>query len=284
MSFASLNVVSVFNAIGGGSPLSILTSILKPSYVIRSEDGKIKLPFDGMKSLNASGSANVVTAPVEKGKYQTINKVKEPNQLKCEILLDGLTGFSGNIPNIFNMTLTSQNASLKMIQEMIGKAAIYNIETPKGNYDSYDLVNWSYQVSSQTGVTLLTVSLYFAEIMQQMEVTLGSPQSQKKPINNKDAPGKDGADTEAEKLAGKSDPNVNDMSKETKFLNKALNSAKDTYDSVAVAIKEGLDYTADGINGAMDDVNQFTNKSVKETSGVAEKSGQMVAEIMGSVL
>lgn len=284
MSFASLNVASVFNAIGGGSPLSILTSILKPSYVIRSEDGKIKLPFDGMKSLNASGSANVVTAPVEKGKYQTINKVKEPNQLKCEILLDGLTGFSGNIPNIFNMTLTSQNASLKMIQEMIGKAAIYNIETPKGNHDSYDLVNWSYQVSSQTGVTLLTVSLYFAEIMQQMEVTLGSPQSQKKPINNDDAQGKNGVATDAEKYGATGGVNTGDTAKENSFLSKALNTAKDTYDSVAGAIEEGLDYIADGINGAMDDVNQFANKSVKEASGVAEKSGQMVAEIMGSIL
>ena len=264
MSFASLNAASIFNAIGGGSPLSIMTSILKPSYVIKSEDGKVTLPFDGMKNITASGSANVVTAPVEKGKYQTLNKVKEPSQIKCEILLDGLTGFSGNIPNIFNMTLTSQNASLKIIQEMIGKAAIYNIETPKGNYDSYDLVNWSYQVSSQTGVTLLTVSLYFAEIMQQMEVTLGSPQSEEKPINNEDAQGKNGINTAAEKQAGTSQPNAKDTGKESSFLNDALDFARDTYDSVSGSINKGLDYAANEINSAMDAVNTFANETPSE--------------------
>lgn len=264
MSFASLNAASIFNAIGGGSPLSIMTSILKPSYVIKSEDGSVTLPFDGLKNITASGSANVVTAPVEKGKYQTLNKVKEPNQIKCEILLDGLTGFSGNIPNIFNMTLTSQSASLKIIQEMIGKAAIYNIETPKGNYDSYDLVNWSYQVSSQTGVTLLTVSLYFTEIMQQMEVTLGSPQSQEKPINNEDSPGKDGINTAAEKQAGTSQPTANDTGKESSFLNDALDFARDTYDTVTGTISKGLDYAANEINSAMDAVNTFANETPSE--------------------
>lgn len=264
MSFASLNAASIFNAIGGGSPLSIMTSLLKPSYVIKSEDGIVTLPFDGLKNITASGSANVVTAPVEKGKYQTLNKVKEPNQIKCEILLDGLTGFSGNIPNIFNMTLTSQNASLKIIQEMIGKAAIYNIETPKGNYDSYDLVNWSYQVSSQTGVTLLTVSLYFTEIMQQMEVTLGSPQSQEKPINNEDSPGRDGINTAAEKQAGTSQPTADDTGKESSFLNDALDFARDTYDKVTGTINKGLDYAANEINSAMDAVNTFANETPSE--------------------
>lgn len=264
MSFASLNAASIFNAIGGGSPLSIMTSILKPSYVIKSEDGSVTLPFDGMKNITASGSANVVTAPVEKGKYQILNKVKEPNQIKCEILLDGLTGFSGNIPNIFNMTLTSQNASLKIIQEMIGKAAIYNIETPKGNYDSYDLVNWSYQVSSQTGVTLLTVSLYFTEIMQQMEVTLGSPQSQEKPINNEDSPGVDGVATTAEQQAGTGAPTADTLSKESSFLSDALEFAKDTYDTASGAVNKALDYVAGEINSAMDAVNAFANESPSE--------------------
>lgn len=264
MSFASLNAASIFNAIGGGSPLSIMTSILKPSYVIKSEDGSVTLPFDGLKNITASGSANVVTAPVEKGKYQTLNKVKEPNQIKCEILLDGLTGFSGNIPNIFNMTLTSQNASLKIIQEMIGKAAIYNIETPKGNYDSYDLVNWSYQVSSQTGVTLLTVSLYFTEIMQQMEVTLGSPQSQEKPINNEDSPGTDGVATTAEQQAGTGTPTADTLSKESTFLSDALDFARDTYDTASGAVNKALDYVAGEINSAMDAVNAFANESPSE--------------------
>ncbi|EFA6073982.1 hypothetical protein C5063_004835, partial [Escherichia coli] len=96
MGIIDLNTADIFNAIGGGSPLSIIDSVLHPQYVIRDrETGEVALEFSGMASVQPSGRAQITNAPVEKGKYQSINKVKKPARVRCAIIVNGLTGFSG---------------------------------------------------------------------------------------------------------------------------------------------------------------------------------------------
>lgn len=109
MSILSLNTADIFNAIGGGSPLSIIDSVLHPQYVIRnSKTNAVALEFSGMASIQPGGRAQITNAPVENGKYQSINKVKEPSLVRCEIIITGLTGLTGSIPNIFDLTFTSR--------------------------------------------------------------------------------------------------------------------------------------------------------------------------------
>ena len=178
MSIIDLNTADIFNAIGGGSPLSIIDSVLHPQYVIRyNETSFVALEFSGMVSIQPSGRAQITNAPVEGGKYQSINKVKEPGVIRCEIVISGLTGFSGSIPNIFDLTLTSQSEALRTIKVMLETTGLYDIETPKETFISYDLIDHGYEVNSQRGVSLLTVYLYFQEVMQQMEVVLSGAQS-----------------------------------------------------------------------------------------------------------
>ena len=181
MSIFTLNAANIFNILNGGSPLSIIASILKPSYEINSDDdSSISLSFDGMVSINPSGGASVINAPVEDGKYQSINKVKEPSRVNCIVVINGLTGYTGYIPNILEGSLVSQSSVLKTIKKMIDETHTYTITTPKETLESYDLVHWEYSVTATEGVTLLKVSLVFEEIMQVMEVTLNSSS----PTNN----------------------------------------------------------------------------------------------------
>lgn len=177
MSIFTLNAANIFNILQGGSPLSILSSVLRSSYEINSDDGSVSLPFDGLYSINPTGSASVVNAPIENGKYQSINKVKEPTRISCVIALSGLTGFTGYIPNIFAGSLISQNSSLKTIKKMIDDTKTYTITTPKEIFESFDLIQWDYSVSAVEGVSLLKVTLTFQEIMQKMEVSLNSSSS-----------------------------------------------------------------------------------------------------------
>ena len=56
MGILELNTADIFNAIGGGSPLSIIDSVLHPQYVIRdSKTGDVALEFSGMASIQPSG-------------------------------------------------------------------------------------------------------------------------------------------------------------------------------------------------------------------------------------
>lgn len=184
MSIFTLSVADITNALSGGSPLSVISSVVRPSYVIRDASGNNALPFDGLAAINASGSAAITTAPVEGGKYQSINKVRDPAKVRCSVLVSGLTGFTGAIPNIFNLSLTTQSEILATIKTMLETATTYDIETPKETLESFDLIGHSYSVTSQMGVTLLTVHLDFQEVMQQMEVSLSGNQSANKPTDN----------------------------------------------------------------------------------------------------
>lgn len=183
MSIFSLNAADIANALQGGSPLSIINSVLHPSYGILDSSGEKILDVD-FASITPRKYSNVTTAPVEGGKYQSIQKVESPGTIQCSVLISGLTGFSGNVPDIFSLSLTSQSDVLTKIKTMLSTAAVYDIETPKEILSSYDLTGKSYTVNSQSGVSLLTITLEFTEIIQQAGVVLSGTQSTSKITSN----------------------------------------------------------------------------------------------------
>ncbi|MFZ4835757.1 hypothetical protein [Rouxiella sp. Mn2063] len=241
MSIIDLNTAAIFNAIGGGSPLSIINSILHPQYVIRDrKTHAVALEFSGMASIQPSGRATITTAPVEGGQYQSINKVKEPSIIRCEIIVNGLTGFSGGIPNIFDLTFTSQSETLKTLKKMLETANTYDIETPKETLESYDLVDHSYEVSSERGVTMLRVYLYFQEVMQQMDVVLSGAQTDGSPTIDSKSLGNTGVGSSI-KDAGSTPSTVDQLGKSWSSLKKSVGELADAAtDSITSTFKSAL--------------------------------------------
>lgn len=254
MSILSLNTNAIFNAIGGGSPLSIINSVLGSSYVIRYNDtSDVALEFSGMASIQPGGRASITNAPVEAGKYQSINKVREPRRVRCAIVITGLTGYSGSIPDIFSFTLTSQSDALRTIQVMLRTTRVYDIETPKETLESFDLVDYSYDVDSQHGITMLTVYLEFQEVIQQMEVILSGPQSEDKPTTDAKSNGITGVGGVV-KQGGVKPSNVDELSKSWSSLKNSVGSLVDnvekgistTFQSALTTVKESAAGVANG--------------------------------------
>lgn len=261
MSILDLNTADIFNAIGGGSPLSIIDSVLHPSYTIRNHGSStVALEFSGMASIQPSAGASIVTAPIEDGKYQSINKVSRPGRVVCDIVVSGLTGLTGSLPNIFDLTFTSQSDTLSTIKNMIGKAATYDIETPKGTYESYDLADYSYIVNSKRGVSLLVISLIFEEVRQQMEVSISSSQANTKPTN--DSIQSSGTGTGSQTNKGSSQVSkIDDLKKSWSNLSSALS---DTASSVTDSISTGISSAVDTVKGPLiDTANSVTTKATK---------------------
>lgn len=185
MTIYSINATSLFSALDGGSPLSLISGLIRPQYVIRdSKTGDVAIEYSGMSLVQPMGKATITTAPVEQGFYQAINKVREPTHVRCEIIIQGLTGFTGTVPNLFDGQYTSQSDTLQVIKDMLGKAGLYDIETPKEMFLGYDLIDYEYTVSSQQGVSMLVVGLTFQEVIQQMEVVLAGAQSSDQPTTD----------------------------------------------------------------------------------------------------
>lgn len=270
MSIIDLNTADIFNAIGGGSPLSIIDSVLHPQYIIRNtKTNAVALEFSGMMSIQPSGRAQITTAPVEGGKYQSINKVKEPGVVRCEVVISGLTGYSGSIPNIFDLTFTSQSSVLTTIKTMLEKANTYDIETPKETLESYDLVDHSYEVNSQRGVTLLVVYLYFQEVMQQMDVVLSGAQTKDKPTDNAKSQGQTGIG-EATKDAGSSPSTVDELSKSWSSLKSSVSAVTDEVtNTISSSFQSALDTVSVPVIDVLDSSSKTLSELAKNISGAS---------------
>lgn len=269
MSILSLNTADIFNAIGGGSPLSIIDSVLHPQYVIRnSKTNAVALEFSGMASIQPGGRAQITNAPVEKGQYQSINKVKEPGIVRCGILIKGMTGLTGTIPNLFDLTLTSQSETLRTIQVMLKSTDIYDIETPKETLSSYDLVDHDYEVNSQHGVDLLTVYLIFQEVMQQMEVTLSGSQTNKRPTDDEISQGVTGTGG-FQRNAGSTPSTVDQLGKSWSSLKKSLG---DLSDSATGAITTGFKSALETVSEPVLNVANSATEKAAELAGNISKS------------
>ena len=267
MSIIDLNTADIFNAIGGGSPLSIIDSVLHPQYVIRnSKTNAVALEFSGMASIQPGGRAQITNAPVEKGQYQSINKVREPAIVRCSIIINGLTGFTGGIPNIFDLTFTSQSSTLTTIKEMLSATEIYDIETPKETLTSYDLVDHDYEVNSQRGVSMLTVYLVFQEVMQQMEVALSGAQSSNEPTNDSIGQGITGAGA-ATQNANSTPSTLDQLSKSWSSLKKSIGDiANSASDSITTSFKSALDTVSEP---ALDVTNSATQKAAEIAKNIS---------------
>lgn len=269
MSILNLNTANIFSAIGGGSPLSIINSTLSPSYVIRKHgDSTVALEFSGLASIAPEGRATVVTAPVEQGKYASINKVKQPSRIRCAVVISGLTGFTGEIPNIFDLTFTSQSETLKTIQSMLSQALIYDIETPKETLESYDLVGHYYEVNSQRGVSLLTVYLEFQEVMQQMAVSLSGAQTNKQPTSDSQSSGETGVGAQGLKPGGAKPSTLDELGKSWGNLKSSLSTAVGNVEkTISTGFQSALDTVKEPV---LDVVNSATKKAADVAKDIAE--------------
>ncbi|MFN1150039.1 phage baseplate protein [Serratia liquefaciens] len=184
----SLNQATVLNAVRGGGLLSVVNSVLAPGYGIYYASGanKSTKPFSpaSFVVIEVGGEASIATAPVEKGGYTSFNKVQRPAELHITFTVEGWTGFSGAIPNLTNLTLTSRSDVLATLETMRTTADVYDIETPDKTYSSYDLTKYDYRIRSDSGPTLLTVTAVFQDVQDVAEVSVSSETSQADTTNN----------------------------------------------------------------------------------------------------
>lgn len=268
MSILSLNTADIFNAIGGGSPLSIINSVLGSSYVIRNHgDTTTALEFSGLASIQPSGRASITKAPVEKGKYQSINKVRQPGRITCAVIINGLTGYTGSIPDIFSLTTTSQSDALDTIKTMLQTTDLYDIETPKETLESYDLVGHSYDVSSQRGITMLTVYLEFEEAIQQMEVALSGAQASTSPTTDATSNSTTGVGSSM-KQSNATSSTVDELSKSWSSLKSSVGDLVDKVESgVSTTFQSALTTVKESTASVANSATQKATSLVKQISG-----------------
>lgn len=270
MSF-SLNVSTVLSAIQGGSLLSVLNSALSPTYrityntvdesLLTAAAGQEVFSPSGWVSIDRYGDAAVTKGPVEKGRYTSYNKVKQPSELRIIFALEGWTAFSGSLPNLTNFSLLSRNNFIQKLDEMKNTASTYNIETPDTVYYSYDLTHFDYFVGSYRGQTLLMANCTFEEIMDGGEVMLSNAVIEGPPTSN--AKTNNGAAASTQVITGATKEvtlsNVKDA------WSSANSTLSDALQTTGAAIVSNVNSAAESVSKAWDSSSTAVSKQIKST-------------------
>lgn len=257
----SINETTLLNAIKGGGLFSVINSVLYPGYGIYYADGSGRaINPTSFLGVEYGAEAVVVNAPVEKGSYTSYNKVKRPPLIRVLFVLEGLSGFTGALPNITNFSLTSRTGILAALDSMVNDTKLYDIETPDTTYEKYDLIRYNYRTSDRD-VTLLTVEAIFQAVLEDAEVTISSTTAESGTTNNKisKAPS-----TVTEKVASSaSESTQSDLSS---ALAGIRDSIPDSLEKAASSVNRVIDGATKAASAAIDGASTSAIDKVSQTA------------------
>ncbi len=235
----NLNETTILSAINGGGIFSVIGSVLVPSYGVYYSSsspkiGQKALVYDTTVSFARQNESVITTAPLERGDYIAVNKVRRPSEINLVVAFDGWTGYSGAVPNLPNFTTTSRTDFLRTLDKMVESPDTYDIETPDDLYRDYDLARYDYKIDSKNGVTMLIVSLVF----QAVPVTARSS----KATINKNTKSDAAFVTEKSEKAATREANIDDVTK-------AIRSARDMVPSAQPQAVNTVSRAALGLSG-----------------------------------
>ncbi len=174
----SANQSVIVNIMRGGGPLSVINSVISPRYGIyystSSAAGRSPFTPTSYIGVEYSDGAMITTAPLERGGYTSLNKIKRPGELRVTFTVEGWSGFSGSLPNLTNFSYDSRSGVLAILDQMISGTDLYDIETPDKTFINYDLVGYDYSIRDGRGITLLTVQAIFEEVQENADISTES--------------------------------------------------------------------------------------------------------------
>lgn len=105
---------------------------------------------DSFLGVDFRNSSRVAMHPVEAGGFESYNKVNTPYDFKVKMAVSG--------------DKASRAAFLDTCEQMLKSVELFSVVTPEKSYLDATLQNYSYRRESRSGVTMLTVDLWFLEV------------------------------------------------------------------------------------------------------------------------
>lgn len=105
---------------------------------------------DSFLGVDFRNSSRVAMHPVEAGGFESYNKVNTPYDCKVKMAVSG--------------DKASRAAFLDACEQMLKSVELFSVVTPEKIYLNATLQNYSYRRESRSGVTMLTVDLWFLEV------------------------------------------------------------------------------------------------------------------------
>lgn len=121
------------------------------------KDKKLAIKPDSIVSLEAKYGWRVSDYPLEKGAFESYNKVREPYEVRLRMTKGG--------------TDSARALFLQTIFDMAASINVYDVYMPEGALVHLTLANYEFRRTSTSGVTLLSVDAHFVEVMENVTPT-----------------------------------------------------------------------------------------------------------------
>ena len=158
--------------VAAAAGLKALGLVARPrTWLVLGPDGQEILLPDSVLSLEYRGDAKISTYPVEGGGFASYNKVRAPFGLHIVMTCTG-TGRQ------------SRAAMLSGLDKLKDGPDLVSIVTPDAVYQSLNLVQYDFQRTSKSSLTMLTISAGFEEVAQTAQATVTTAQPAGAPAVN----------------------------------------------------------------------------------------------------
>lgn len=107
---------------------------------------------DSIAAVGINGEHRIADYPIEKGQFESYNKVKVPSEYRVILTKGG--------------PLSERVAFLTKLEQLSDDLNLYNVVTPERLYQNVNIVRVSQDRNAQNGATLLTVEVGLREIRQ----------------------------------------------------------------------------------------------------------------------
>lgn len=120
-------------------------------------DGALVLQPDSFLSLEYKKDWHLSDYPIEGGAFESYNKVRLPYEQRVALTKGA--------------TEADRAAFLATLEDLAASLDLYDIVTPEWTYTNANITHFDYRRTSQNGVSLLTVYVWFQEIRVQASST-----------------------------------------------------------------------------------------------------------------
>lgn len=115
------------------------------------KDGQAAVIADSVKSLDVKYDWNIADYPMEKGSFQTYNKVRRPKEVQITLVKGG-----------------TDAARLKFLQQIASIASsldMFDVYMPEAIIPNVNVQHYDYKRTSTNGVGLLAVDIWLIEVL-----------------------------------------------------------------------------------------------------------------------
>lgn len=147
-----------------------LLDLLKPVWGIYDADGiNTVIKPDNFLSAEYKNEMNVSKYPIEKGAFNSYNKVRTPNIVILRISKGSAMTAFGNSSHV-----SDRDRFLKTLDQFTASLDLCTIKTPEAEYYNMNLESYDYRRGTSNGAGMIIASLRFVEVIE-ASVLLGNP-------------------------------------------------------------------------------------------------------------